>query len=182
MNCYFWLASFSTAVPAAARSLFMMTAVGAATRCATVVVAVVVVVSFVVAFVFSAERAEEVSEKCKCREGELKQFCGLAFVKVVVVVAVSLVVINEADKGPQAKRGRENYKEREWEKWASAAAAAADGHSSFALIRHPSLGWSSTMINCPSWFPLGLNRPISPPTVRLLRVRFTFYAVIRCVC
>lgn len=53
MNCYFWLASFSTAV-AAARSLFMMTAVGAATRCATVVV-VVVVVSLVVAFVFSVD-------------------------------------------------------------------------------------------------------------------------------
>lgn len=180
MNCYFWLASFSTAVPAAARSLFMMTAVGAATRSATVVVAVVVVVSSVVAFVFSAERAEEVSEKCKCREGELKQFCGLAFVKVVVVVAVSLVVINEADKGPQAKRGREICKGRAWKR--EKGAAAADGHSSFALIRHPSLGWSSTMINCPSRFPLWLNRPISPPTVRLLRVRFTFYAVIRCVC
>lgn len=41
-------------------------------------------------------------------EGELKQFCGLAFVKVVVVVvAVSLVVINEAETGPQAKRDRE---------------------------------------------------------------------------
>lgn len=55
MNCYFWLASFSTAV-AAARSLFMMTAVGAATRCATgVAVVVVVVVSLVVAFVFSVD-------------------------------------------------------------------------------------------------------------------------------
>lgn len=143
MNCYFWLASFSTAV-AAARSLFMMTAVGAATRCATVVV-VVVVVSFVVAlvFVFSVEGAEEVSEKCKCREGELKQFCGLAFVKVVVVVAVSLVVINEADKGPQAKRGRENYKEREGERergfccccWRSFV-VRADSASFARLVEH----------------------------------------------
>lgn len=63
MNCYFWLASFSTAVPAAARSLFMMTAVEAATRCATVVVAVVVVVSLVVAFVFSAEGGRRRSVK-----------------------------------------------------------------------------------------------------------------------
>lgn len=139
MNCYFWLASFSTAL-AAARSLFMMTAVGAATRCATVVV-VVVVVAFV--FVFSVEGAEEVSEKCKCREGELKQFCGLAFVKVVVVVAVSLVVINEADKGPQAKRGRENYKEREGERergfccfcWRSFV-VRADSASFARLVEH----------------------------------------------
>lgn len=49
-------------------------------------------------------------------EGELKQFCGLAFVKVVVVVvAVSLVVINEAETGPQAKRERESCLESERE-------------------------------------------------------------------
>lgn len=85
------------------------------------------------------------------REGALKQFCGLAFVKVVVVVvAVSLVVINEADTGPQAKRERERAAYRARERGRTER-DSADGHSSFALIRHPSLGWSSTMINCPGW-------------------------------